>query len=72
MEQVHRFHSVDGDNVGNPVAVDGEVLHRSTDDFKGSLVLLLYGLLDCVYPDEDMSAAVETKVLEGEVRGCTG
>ena len=41
MEQVRRFHSVDGDNVGSLVAVDGEVLPRPTNDLKGAVVRLL-------------------------------
>ena len=38
MEKVRRFHSVNGDNVESSVAVDGEVLSRPANDFKGALV----------------------------------
>ena len=70
MDQVRRFHSVNGDNVGSPVAVGGGVLPCPTDNFKGSLIRLLKRLLDCVYPDEDVSAAVE--VLADESLGGRG
>ena len=65
MEQVCSFHSVDGNNVGSPIVVNVEVLPRAADDFKGALVQLLKVILDWVYPDEDMSAAVEVLADEG-------
>ena len=41
MKHVGGFHSVDGDDVGGSVAIDGEVLPRPTDDPEGALVWLL-------------------------------
>ena len=64
VEQIGRFHSVDGDNIGSPIAVDGKVLPHPTDDFK---VQLLKGVLDYVYSDEDVSAAVKVLADEGLV-----
>ena len=47
------------------VAVDVEVLQRSTGVFKRAQIRLVKGSFYCIYPDEDVSAAVEVLTDEG-------